>query len=468
MLIKFNNPFVLAYANDLDAFVPEVWAQESLMVLEANMVAANLVHRNFENLIAKQGDVVNTRQPGRFVAKKKIDTENVTDQDATAVNVPVTLDQHLHTTFIIKDGEESKGFKVLRDEYLVPALWSIAQSVDQIVLGELYNFVAAGNVSGRLGTANTKADLIAVRTNMNSRKVPLGPRHLIITPQQEGAFLNIADFTTADKIGDDGSVMREGSMGRRFGFNIFMAQNSPSVSQSDITAQGAKINNAGGYAAGATTLTVDDETAGVAFVVGGWITIAGDMTPQMVIAQTGGTTPTEVVITPGLANAVPDDADIIMMDDAVINEGDDYAVGWHKEMIIDGMTAGPFVGQMASYGVTADLLVTHGIQDGASTTLVQLNRPTELLLANNDLLHLGPPGEYGFAFHPNAIALVSRPLALPDPGSGARAAVVNFNGLSIRIVITYDGIAQGHRVTADLLCGVKTLDTDLGEVLVGG
>lgn len=467
-MINFDTPFILAYANDLDAFVPEVWAQESLMVLEANMVAANLVHRNFENLIAKQGDVVNTRQPGRFTAKKKIDTESVTDQDATATNVPVTLNQHLHTTFIIKDGEESKGFKALRDEYLVPALWSIAQAVDQVVIGEIYGFAAVGNCAGRLGTANTKSDLIDVRANMNNRKVPLGPRHLLITATQEGAFLNIGDFTTADKIGDEGSVMREGSLGRRFGFNIFMAQNMPSVTESDVTAQSALVNNAAGYAKGTTVLTVDDEVAGVAFVAGGWITIGGDMTPQMVISSVGGTTPTSITITPGLANAVADDAVILMYDNALIDDTANYALNWHKEMTIDNMTVGPFVGQLASHGATAALLVTYGLMDGASTTSVQLNRPLELALADDAKLFLGPKGEYGFAFHPNAIALVSRPLALPDPRAGALGAVVNFNGLSVRVVITYDGTAQGHRVTVDLLCGVKTLDTDLGEVLCGG
>ncbi|MEX0827859.1 MAG: hypothetical protein WD005_02800, partial [Haliea sp.] len=49
---------------DNDAFVPEVWAQEGLAILEENMVAANLVHRDFENQIASFGDVVNTRRPG--------------------------------------------------------------------------------------------------------------------------------------------------------------------------------------------------------------------------------------------------------------------------------------------------------------------------------------------------------------------------------------------------------------------
>ena len=65
------------------------------------------------------------------------------------------------------------------------------------------------------------------------------------------------------------------------------------------------------------------------------------------------------------------------------------------------------------------------------------------------------------------IALVVRPLALPRPGTGAVAAVANWNNLSMRVVITYQGLNQGHLVTCDMLAGIAVLDTRLGGVLVG-
>ena len=151
----------------------------------------------------------------------------------------------------------------------------------------------------------------------------------------------------------------------------------------------------------------------------------------------------------------------------MINDAADYALNWHKNMTIDNVTIPLSPGQMVSHGATVALLKPYGLMDDSNATTVQLNRPLELALANNDRLYVGPPGEYGFAFHPNAVALITRPLALPASSAGALGAVVNFNGLSIRVVITYDGDLQGHRVTLDLLCGVKTLDTDLGSVLLG-
>jgi hypothetical protein len=67
-----------------DAYIPEMWANESIAILEENMVVGNLVHRDFEPIIASYGDTVNTRKPGEFVAKRKTVADSVTVQTPTA------------------------------------------------------------------------------------------------------------------------------------------------------------------------------------------------------------------------------------------------------------------------------------------------------------------------------------------------------------------------------------------------
>ena len=459
--------WTLVYENSLDPWIPELWAQESLMVLEANMVMANLVHRDFSNEIAQFGDVVNTRQPGRFTMKRKLDSDSVTVQDATATNVAVKLNQHMHTTFIIKDGEESKGFKSLRDEYLVPALWSIAQGIDQVLVGEVYNFI--GQSAGELGVAVTKLSLIDLREAQNKVKCPLQGRNLVITPDTEGALLNIADFTTADKIGDDGSVMREGSLGRRFGYNIFMAQNTPSLPRTnttgDIEADIPIVDNAAGYGVGTTTMTIDGYA--IAFVLGQWFTMENDVTPHTVISAVGGATPTSVTFLPPLKHAVVDNDELTVIGMLEVDLVAGYALDWPKALVVDGVTNDPVSGQLLSSGVRDTDQQIYGLIDDTADLSLVLNRSLDAALVDGQDLFPGPEGEFNFAFHRNALTLVSRPLAIPASGTGALAAVASFNGLSIRVVITYDGDLQGHRVTVDLLCGVKVLDTDLGAVLYG-
>lgn len=68
------------------------------------------------------------------------------------------------------------------------------------------------------------------------------------------------------------------------------------------------------------------------------------------------------------------------------------------------------------------------------------------------------------AFHKNAFALVTRPLA--NPIGGAQAAQENYKGLSCRVVYDYDMDKKSNICSIDLLCGVKTLDKDLAARLV--
>jgi hypothetical protein len=104
------------------------------VILEENMVAANLVHRDFENEIRNFGDVVNTRRPGEFKIKRKEDGTTLTQQAANATNVRVPLDQWFYNSFIIRDGEASLSFQDLVDTHLLPPMQSIARGVDRAVL----------------------------------------------------------------------------------------------------------------------------------------------------------------------------------------------------------------------------------------------------------------------------------------------------------------------------------------------
>jgi len=460
-----------AFVNDLDAFIPEIWAQESLMILEANMVAANLIHRDFENLVANFGDTVNTRLPAEFKMSRKGLNDDVTDQDAVATNVAVKLDQHIHATFIIKDGDESKGFQVLRDVYLEPAMLALAQGIDEVILGQAYQFLTLDdgtpNVVGQLGVAVTKQTVIAVREKMNNNKVSQIGRNTIWTPASEADLLAVDLFVSAEQVGDDGTALREASLGRKFGVQNWMSQNTADPTSGEVSDTGL-INNGAGYAAGIKTVTVDGFAG--AIQTGAWFTVAGDDTPQRVESSVGGGTPTAITFFPGLVNAVVDNAVITLYQHALINVGAGIAAGFAKELVIDTVSEAPKVGQLSSFGVAAGRLENFSVvlsDAGPTTTAALMNRPPDVALADDSVVGLGPNGNFNFAFHRNALALVTRPLAAPQAGTGALSFVANFNGLSMRITITYDGKQQGHRVTADMLAGVKVLDRRLGCVVLG-
>ena len=66
--MRLFRPFYEDYPT---AFIPEIWANEGLLILSEEMVMGNLVHRDFTNEIAKFGETVHTRKPGEFVGTRK-------------------------------------------------------------------------------------------------------------------------------------------------------------------------------------------------------------------------------------------------------------------------------------------------------------------------------------------------------------------------------------------------------------
>lgn len=468
----------LSANNDNDVFIIEQWAQDALLDLESNIVAANLVHRNFEPMVAQKGETVTAWVPSDFSMKRKTDDDSVATQAASSTAVSVTLNQHLYVSFMIRDGEESKSYKTLREEYLSPAVKAIAQGLDEIVLSQVYQFRA--NEAGKLSTDITMDTIIDAEVAMDELKVPAYGRKLIVTPRAKGSILKVDSFVEADKRGDDGSAMRTGQLGTLFGFETFMCQNAPSISSAGQKAT-AQVNNATGYAIGTTTIEIDGITGSVPPVAGEWITIEGDMRPRKIISVIGTGTDSGsdlssslaegetaiITLDSGLDTAVVNDADVTIYKAGAINQAvspTGYAAAYSKEMVIDGLVTAPRGGQLVSIGAGASDAL-YGAVGTPTTTSIMLDRPLEAAAADNAVLGLGPDGDYNFAFNSNSLALVTRPLARPATRAGALSYVASYNGLSMRVTITYDGEKQGHLVTVDMLCGVKVLNSDLGMII---
>ena len=467
-----NKPFQLVYVNSIDAYIPELWAQESVEILVESMVISNLVHKDFSNEVASFGDLIHTRKPAEFEAKRKTNDDNVTIQDASAAKIQIPLDQHLHTSFMLKDGEESKSFKSLRDEYLVPAVTSIARALDLILLGECHQFFTnAEGFAGGLTTSNVIEAIIQTRKRMNRNKAHGTGRNLIMGPDSEATALQVSTFHEADKLGDDGTAMREASLGRKFGFDIWTSQNVPNTVGIPENASAPLVDNSGGYPVGTTLVHVD--VAGSALKVGQWIAIGG-VPHQITALGTLSTQDIDVTISPALRSAVLDDAEVTIGGECLQNYASGYAIGYAKEIVVDGITGTIPVGSLMSFATPGTPNVIKGekysviatTESGSDTIGVTLNKPLDVALAENDELHLAPAAEHNFAFHKNAIALVSRPLA-QAPSGLALSSVASANGIGVRVTITYNGEKQGLLVTIDLLCGIEMLDVALGSVMIG-
>lgn len=434
---------------------------------------ANLVHRDFSAEVANFGDVVNTRRPGAFKVKRKVDSDSIALQDAVTDDVRVPLDQHFYISFTIKDGEASKSFQDLVQVYLAPAMQGIARGVDRALCGQVHKFLA--NRVGKLGglTSTTAKDfLLEGREKLNKNLAYPSGRNMVLAPSSETALLQTQLFVAADTKGDMGQALREAALGRVFGFDSYMAQNQPGVTITNMDVNTAIATNA--EAIGATLI---EANFAIAVATGEFITVENDMQP---VYATNSVANTSVTLSEGLKYAsgpagVPG-VNATVTKYAKVDCDGVYAAGYSKGITVDGYTATkvPQIGQLIATGTggtrhTYTIIEAYENPSNAAQTIIWLDRPLDTAgnLADNEDMFPGPAGALNLLFHRDALAFVSRPLALPNSAFGVRSAVASYNNIAMRVTMQYDITTQGTIVTCDLLGGVALLDLNLGCVLLG-
>lgn len=454
---------IRVFANSVDPLIPELWAHESLAVLEENMVIGGLVHRDFSNVVQSYGDVVNTRRPGSFETNRKGTNDDVTLQDVTSTNVAVPLNQHAEVSFMIRDVEQSWAFQDLAAIYLREAVLSLVRHIDITLLSQYAQFYTnfMGSPSS-ISTSNAHEKILDVRNKMNINLAYPNGRNFIWAPNSETAVLKNPNFLLATNTGDGGTALRNASVGHKLGFEHFMGQNTPSIGSVTTNTGNSvgAINNASGYAVGTTALTVDGFVGDV--VPDNCFIMIGSDCYRVVSSTVSTNTVAITIASPGLRNAVANDAVI-----KVITKGTTaaaYSAGYSKKLSVNHPTIGFQVGQMVALGDSPSADVYTVIASDTVNNTILLDRPLDSSVGSGANIYPSGAGEYNFAFHRNAMTFVNRPLA-PAP-VGTRSAVVNANNLSIRVTISYNPTKQGTQITLDILYGVKVLDVNLGAVYI--
>lgn len=456
------------WSNDNDALVPELWAMEALRTLSSNMVMGNLVHKDFNSLVASYGDVVNTSRPSDFSGKRKTDADSVTVQDATSPNIRVPLDQHIHVSFTIKDGELSKALPDLVERYLEPAARECAEKVDQILAGQVARLLIDGSVGvgGCLLMTKTNASdyVLAANTQLDLNRAPRAGRNLVLGPRAQQAALGADLFVTANQRGDAGTALRTASLGSVYGMDSYMDQNVPYRANTTAEYEAAVTDAA--YAAGATAVNTTVTFANV--VVGDYLDIGGKVYRVSAAVDTGGDL--DATLDRGLESAAGSGDPVIHYPSGAVKAAGGQAAGYAKEIDVDDFAANknPLVGTIVTFGTGASSHSYTVIAASATSTTessILLDRPLDSAISAEDPVFFYPAGGVNLAFTRDAVALVSRPLALVPPNSGAQSFVASYDGLSMRVTMQYQGTSQGMLVTFDLLCGVAVLDERLAAIL---
>ena len=201
---------------------PSIIAKEALMVLRNNAVMANLVYRDYSNeFVPGVGDTITIRKPATFEAKEY--TDSITVQDATESGVTVKMDKHLDVSFAVTSKQLTMNIEDFSKQLLVPAMQAFADKVDAYLLGLADD--VTNSVTYNPGTDSIKDKVVDARKYLTTNAAPLTDRRFVYSGDIEADLLKTDLFISADKVGDEGTALREASLGRKFGLDFYVDQN---------------------------------------------------------------------------------------------------------------------------------------------------------------------------------------------------------------------------------------------------
>jgi len=293
--------------NTITPYDPIFYAQTGLAQLEKALGLAGRVYRGYDKNPQQQGSIIQVKRPGTFTAQAAPSVA----QDLKPTSVNITLDQWYEVKFALTDKELNYTQEQIITDHIRPAAVALADNIDQALVAKVKEFPYANSVT--LSSAAV-TDITAARRALFMNKVPMDDLHMMIDGYLEEKFLGLAAFTQWQGAGDAGvSSQQRGSLGTKFGFEIFANQNVNTFTSGTSADVAGAIDFGSGttavYAAGATMVHVDGLTSGGTAKAGDWITFTGHtINYQITQDVTFGSGEADVYFTPGLQAAVDEDS----------------------------------------------------------------------------------------------------------------------------------------------------------------
>jgi len=398
-------------ANTLSNIAP-ILIKDGLQALRENTIAARLCQFDVSAEAAQKNQKISVVLPYAIpAAEVTVGTAN-TPTAMTPTVVDVTLGNWWEARFQLSDKEMGDVTPGHLPRQASEAIKSLANKVDATILA-LYK-----DVYGQYGTAGTTPStgtaLANVRKVLNKQLCPLDNRVLLINPDAEASFLSQTEFTSYAVVGET-QAQREGSLGRKYGFDIYMSQNMPSHTVGDM-----KVGSSG-------SMTSCYGTAGI----------------KVATAVTGNAynTQTSIVLKGSNATGTAVTGSMLV--------GDIFT--------ISGVTGCNFVVSTSATSATATDTITIVFQPGI---------PAGSTAAQNAAVTLIDSHSVNLAFNTQAFCFVSRPLEnVQGLGNIIETAVDPLSGISLRLEIS-----RNEKMTIwsyDILWGIKTIRPALAARLLG-
>lgn len=207
----------------------DVIAGEALDVLRNNAIMPNLVYRDYSNdFVPGVGSKITIRKPAKFEAKE-FGTE-IEVQDATEDKAEVEMDKLLDVSFAVTAQELTMNVTDFSAQFITPAMQAFLDKIDGYLIAK-----AVADAKGIVtpSGAVSESDIVDARKKIVAAAAPVTDRNFVFGPEIEADLLKMDLFMNASSVGDDGTALKEASLGRKLGLDCYTDQNCAGASDDD-------------------------------------------------------------------------------------------------------------------------------------------------------------------------------------------------------------------------------------------
>lgn len=211
-------------------YTPQVWANEALEILRANIVMAPLVTKDSDVAAFTVGDTIHIPYPGTVVANDKAANSPVTLQVPTSTDTTVVLNKHKEASILIEDFARAQASPNLMRDYIQAEVVAIAEQVEKDIIAQYTSFSTS---LGTSGTDLSAATLRTIQKTFTDKKVSKNNRHLLISTKDVIALQ--ADSTLQSYFAfNDGRLgsVTDGQLATIYGLKLHESQLVPVVAGS--------------------------------------------------------------------------------------------------------------------------------------------------------------------------------------------------------------------------------------------
>lgn len=299
----------MAVSNTLTAIIPTIFAQ-GLVALRNKCVMPSLCNNSYAPYAAEKGAVISIPVPSDITTAAVVPAAYAPESGNLTPGVAqISLNNWQEAAFTLSESEIAQAAAGYAPKQMTAAISALADYINGTIFAtykKIYSTVAA-TTTPAAPFATTVNSAVNAKEKLTSLKASQSDRRMVLDTVAMGNALKLGAFAYILN-SNDAQVMREGEIGRKYGFDWYEDQQVPYHTAGTITT-GLIAKAATAVAAGLKTFlaTTAATTGACALVVGDIINIAGHANTYVLTAaatQAGAAADIALVFEPGLLIAL--------------------------------------------------------------------------------------------------------------------------------------------------------------------